>query len=327
MSKPHTDFVTGKSDLTNIKNVTLNCGESTSTLAINKFDINELCDFPAIVLIGKRQCGKSVFIQNIIQCQLENERIDELLVISPNDKEKNFYNKFVTNVQHQLNYEVLQRILDRQREFIKNDVKNKVMIVLDDCLSRGDWANEQSLREILFNGRHHGISYILSLQFPLGMSPELRSSFDYVCMFHDDIISNLKRIYDHYAGMFPLFSVFKETFTQLTGDYSAMIIVKEGKSIYDKIKWFKASQIDVMDQIKCVNVFDDDDDNNEIQKLNETQISNKNNYDVLFETIKCNQLILNLCNARISAEQLDRIINSNAEIAKLCCENYEDCIN
>ena len=83
------------------------------------------------------------------------------------------------------------------------------------------------------------------MQFPLGITPELRNNFDYIFLLADDIISNLKRMYDHYAGVFPTFESFRQIFTQLTEDHGAMVIVNKGakKTIFEKIFWYKAPDL------------------------------------------------------------------------------------
>ena len=53
------------------------------------------------------------------------------------------------------------------------------------------------------NGRHWHILFIITMQYPLGIPPNLRTNIDYVFILRENIVSNRKRIYDNYAGMFP----------------------------------------------------------------------------------------------------------------------------
>jgi hypothetical protein len=81
------------------------------------------------------------------------------------------------------------------------------------------------------------------MQFPLGIKPELRCNFDYIFLLAEDFVSNQKRLYEHYAGMFPNFETFKQVFIQITDDFGSMVIVNRGakKSFVDKVFWFKAN--------------------------------------------------------------------------------------
>ena len=84
------------------------------------------------------------------------------------------------------------------------------------------------------------------MQYPLGITPELRSNFDYVFLLAEDTTSNLKRIYEHYAGMFPDFNSFRQVFRQLTEDFGAMVIKNRGarKLLFDKIAFYKAPNLE-----------------------------------------------------------------------------------
>lgn len=80
------------------------------------------------------------------------------------------------------------------------------------------------------------------MQYPLGITPELRSNFDYIFLLAEDYVSNMKRIYDHYAGMFPDFGSFRQVFRQLTEDFGVMVIKNRGArtNLLDKIAFYKA---------------------------------------------------------------------------------------
>lgn len=80
------------------------------------------------------------------------------------------------------------------------------------------------------------------MQFPLGIAPDLRSQFDYIFLLYNDTINNLKRLYEHYAGVFPTFQSFREIFGQLTDDYGAMVLVNRGndREFSKKVYFYKA---------------------------------------------------------------------------------------
>lgn len=115
------------------------------------------------------------------------------------------------------------------------------MLVIDTFVP--NFAKDKEFAEIMFNGRHYSIGYIMTMQFSLGISPSLRSNFDYVFLFEDENVSNKKRIYEHYAGMFPDFKSFKRVYDVLTRDGGCMVIMNRGlglrKGLCDKIAWYK----------------------------------------------------------------------------------------
>ena len=143
---------------------------------------------------------------------------------------------------------VMEKQRDKRKEGKKIDPRS--MIIMDDCLaSKGSWMRDQPISELLFNGRHFHIMYVLTMQFPLGITPELRCNFDYIFLLAEDSLSNIKRMHDHYAGMFPTLDSFRQIFMQLTENYGCMVINNRGsrKSIFDKIYHYKAPIINDKD--------------------------------------------------------------------------------
>ena len=54
----------------------------------------------------------------------------------------------------------------------------------------------------IYDGRHYKMLFLLTMQYALGVPPNLRTNIDYV-FSRENYVSNRKRLYEHYAGMFP----------------------------------------------------------------------------------------------------------------------------
>jgi hypothetical protein len=142
-------------------------------------------------------------------------------------------------------------------------VDPRAFLIMDDCLaSKGSWMNEPSLMEVFYNGRHYQLLFILTMQFPLGIKPELRCNFDYIFLLAEDFFSNQKRLYDHYAGMFPSFDLFRQVFSQVTDDYGCMVIVNRGvrKDLLEKVLYYKAKNTN-LEKVGCRQFREFHDDN------------------------------------------------------------------
>ena len=227
-------------------------------LQIKEFTLNEMVKDPSIIMIAKRGSGKSWVARAILH---HFRKIPVGIIIAPTDRMNSFYGKFFPNsyIFYEYKTEIIEKILARQIMIIKKAkekkeigqyVNTKAFIIMDDCLGqKKSWANDRPVQELLFNGRHYRIMYILTMQYPLGISPDLRSNFDYIFLLAEDTISNLKRIFDHYAGIFPDFGSFRQVFSQLTDDFGSMVIINRGarKSFLEKVKWYKAPAISVDD--------------------------------------------------------------------------------
>jgi hypothetical protein len=234
---------------------------NNTSLEIEDFKLESFCANPTICMIGKRGTGKSYICRDIIK---HFSFLPGGLVISKTEQMSCFFGDFFldTYIHYEYKSEILENLFSRQKQIIEKckskykegkKVDPRVFLVMDDCLaSKGTWMNDAPILEVFYNGRHFQILFILTMQFPLGIRPELRGNFDYIFLLADDFYSNQKRLYDHYAGMFPSFDIFRQVFIQLTDDYGCMVIANRGskKNIQDKIFHFKASN-EPCKQIGC----------------------------------------------------------------------------
>jgi hypothetical protein len=220
---------------------------------LKKFNIDTILEHSAICCISSRGSGKSFLVREL----LYHNRDMTTVIIAPTDRMNGFYNEFVPSsfIHYEYTSELLSKIFARQMEVIeknkerikkgKKPIDDRLLLVMDDCLaSKGTWMKDQNILELMQNGRHHKVKYILTMQFSLGISPELRSNFDYIFLLGEDFMSNQKRLYEHYAGMFPSFDIFKRVFTKVTSNFGCMVINnrRKGGEIIDKVFWYKANQ-------------------------------------------------------------------------------------
>lgn len=239
----------------NTKNINISSRGKSSDCPIYEFDLNQMVDHAAMVMIAKRGSGKSWVVRAILTHFAR--KIPMGIIISPTDEMNGFYHNFVPDsyIYYEFKAEVVENLLNHQRWIIEKqkerkkkgkETNTKAFIVMDDCLSsKGEWAKDQNVSKLLFDGRHYHITYILTMQFPLGIKPELRLNFDYVFLLADDTVSNQKRIFEHYAGIFPNFESFRQVFKQLTAEFGTMVIVNRGvrDNILEKIYYYKAPDL------------------------------------------------------------------------------------
>ena len=114
---------------------------------------------------------------------------------------------------------------------------------MDDCMaSKKTWVNDELVKTVLMNGRHKKITYVLTMQYPLGVTPELRTNFDIIFMLAVDEIKVIRLLHENFAGIFETLDGFRKVLKELTQDYGAMVLVKRGANaeFADKVKWYKA---------------------------------------------------------------------------------------
>jgi hypothetical protein len=228
------------------------------TLELKKFDMKSISfksnesKGPVIVLIGKRDTGKSFLVRDLLYYQQD---IPIGTVISGTEEGNGFYGKMVPRlfIHNEYNTAIIENILKRQRNVLKQIKKEmetykkttidpRAFVILDDCLYDNTWARDKMMRLLFMNGRHWKIMLIITMQYPLGIPPTLRTNIDYVFILRENYIANRRRIYDNYAGMFPTFESFCQVMDQCTENYECLVINNNVKSnkLQDQVFWYKA---------------------------------------------------------------------------------------
>tara|TARA_B110000285_G_scaffold39126_1_gene42610 strand:- start:631 stop:1470 length:840 start_codon:yes stop_codon:yes gene_type:complete len=229
------------------------------TLELKKFDMKNISfkpnenKGPVIVLIGRRDTGKSFLVRDLLFYQQD---IPLGTVISGTEEGNGFYSTHVPKlfIHNEYNTVIIENVLKRQRQVLKQVKKDmelykkctidpRTFVILDDCLYDASWTRDKMMRLLFMNGRHWKVMLIITMQYPLGVPPNLRTNIDYVFILREPYIANRKRIYENYAGMFPTFESFCQVMDQCTENYECLVINNNSKSnkLQDQIFWYKAS--------------------------------------------------------------------------------------
>jgi hypothetical protein len=226
-------------------------GFGATKLPIKKFNIHEMVEHCTIAMIAKRATGKSFLTREIMY---QKRNIAGAIAISRTEKLNGFYKDFIPDsyIYSEYTSDILTRIYERQARMNEDNKKrvkdgkrakdDSIMLIMDDCMSDKKWVKDPNITELFFNGRHHHLSFILTMQYAVGIPPEMRSNFDYIFLLAEDTINNRKKLYEHYAGMFQTFDIFQQVFSDLTENYGMMVINNRihSKNITDKVFWYKA---------------------------------------------------------------------------------------
>jgi hypothetical protein len=228
------------------------------SLELKKFDMKSISfkanesKGPVIVLIGKRDTGKSFLVRDLLYY---HQDIPIGTVISGTEEGNGFYGKMVPRlfIHNEYNTAIIENILKRQRNVLKQIKKEmesykrttidpRAFVILDDCLYDNTWSRDKMMRLLFMNGRHWKIMLVITMQYPLGIPPTLRTNIDYVFILRENYIANRRRIYDNYAGMFPTFESFCQVMDQCTENYECLVINNNVKSnrLQDQVFWYKA---------------------------------------------------------------------------------------
>ena len=230
----------------------------TSELTLNKFDMKNISfkpnenKGPVVVLIGRRDTGKSYLVRDLL---FYHQDIPIGTVISGTEAGNGFYSNHVPKlfIHDEYNTAIIENILKRQKTVLKqikkeqetykkSNIDPRTFVILDDCLYDSSWTKDKMMRLLFMNGRHWKVMLIITMQYPLGIPPNLRTNIDYVFILREPYIANRRRIWENYAGMFPTFESFTQIMDQCTENYECLVINNNSKSnkLQDQIFWYKA---------------------------------------------------------------------------------------
>tara|TARA_Y100000768_G_scaffold387688_3_gene379826 strand:+ start:939 stop:1778 length:840 start_codon:yes stop_codon:yes gene_type:complete len=228
------------------------------SLELKKFNMRDISfkpnenKGPVVVLIGRRDTGKSFLVRDLL---FYHQDIPIGTVISGTEAGNGFYSSHVPKlfIHDEYNSAIVENILKRQKAVLKQIKKEqearsrstidpRTFCILDDCLYDAGWTKDKMMRLLFMNGRHWKIMLIITMQYPLGIPPNLRTNIDYVFILREPYIANRKRIWENYAGMFPTFESFCQVMDQCTENFECLVINNNAKTnkLTEQIFWYKA---------------------------------------------------------------------------------------
>ena len=228
------------------------------TLELKKFDMRQItfkaneAKGPVVVLIGRRDTGKSYLVRDLL---FYHQDIPIGTVISGTEAGNGFYGVLVPKlfIHEEYNTAIIENILKRQKTVLKqvkkellqykrSNIDPRAFVIMDDCLYDATWSKDKLMRLLFMNGRHWKIMLIITMQYPLGIPPNLRTNIDYVFILREPYLTNRKRIWENYAGMFPTFESFCQVMDQCTENFECLVINNNSKTnkLTDQIFWYKA---------------------------------------------------------------------------------------
>ena len=218
--------------------------------------MNSVPDNTVNVFLGKRNTGKSVLVLDYLY---HHRGFPLGTVISPTDNFNFTYRPHVPSIfiHEKFTAELMAQLLNRQKDICHNckydpaynGVDPRAFVILDDCLADAkEWINDENIKWVFMNGRHAKVTFILTLQYCMGIPPSLRTQIDYIFICKEPKLCNQKRLYEQYAGIFPSFDMFRATLNKCTKNFGCLVIDNSSTSdrLEDQVFWYR-SKIDKPD--------------------------------------------------------------------------------
>ena len=220
-------------------------------IRLKKFDMNWIGENKILIFIGKRNTGKSCLVLDYLYC---HQDIPIATCICPTNDLNGTYTPHIPGIfiHDKFSEDLIEKFVKRQKRIVNlirkdpnyHAVDPRAIIILDDCLYNArNWIYDENISWIFMNGRHAKITLILTMQYALGITPNLRTNVDYVFICREPRLNIQKKLYEHYCGIFPSFDMFRQVLDQCTRDFGCMVIDNSSTSdkIEDQVFTYKAN--------------------------------------------------------------------------------------
>lgn len=204
---------------------------------------------PICILLGARGSGKSVNCLNIIS----ELGLKMMICMSGTEEGNGFYSSHIHPlfVYNKFEPEVLARLVKHQKKValklkeegtdLKHVPDKGVGLIIDDLAYDKTVLKNEYVREIFFNGRHLGITLIMTFQYMMDIPPAFRSNIDYVIVCKENKKDNLDRLYKYFFSVFDKPADFKKVLSQCTVDFGCLVLDNTTRSsnLEDQVFWYK----------------------------------------------------------------------------------------
>jgi len=227
---------------------------AAQSVRLKKFDMKMIPQDAVCIFIGRRRTGKSTLVKDLL---FHHRAMPMGTVISGTEESNAFYSKMIPPIFIHGEYSpaVISNFVKRQQLITKKiqqqeqsgvqqrtKLDPRSFLILDDCLYDDSWIHDKNIRYLFLNGRHQKVFFLITMQYPLGIPPILRTNVDYVFILREPYISNRKRIFDNFGAAFPSFEFFCQIMDQCTENFECLVMNNNTRSnkLEDSIFWYKA---------------------------------------------------------------------------------------
>ena len=211
-------------------------------IQLKKFKPESMADDKVCVFIGKRGTGKSTLVTDILY---NKKHLPDGIVMSATEEGNHHYKQYVPDLFIYGDYdkEAIERVLARQKKLISAKKENVgSFILLDDCMYDRKFMKDSCIRQCFMNGRHWKIFFMLTMQYCMDLTPDLRANVDYVFILRENVLQNREKLYKSFFGVFPTFDMFNQVMNACTENYECLVLDNTSKSnkLEDCVFWYKA---------------------------------------------------------------------------------------
>jgi Poxvirus A32 protein len=214
-------------------------------LNLSKFNLENIPLFTTMVIIGKRNTGKSVLVTDLLH---RFKSMPAIVVMSGTEGGNKHFQNYVPDsfVYNSFSPTAIENIIARQQKLLQQGKSREdvaILVILDDCsYDKKGISADKGLRYMFMNGRHLGITTIITTQYAMDISPGLRYNVDFVFAFKDNTFTNKEKLYRNFFGVMNKAKDFYDVYDKVTVGYDCLVLDNMSRSnkVNEQIFWFRA---------------------------------------------------------------------------------------
>lgn len=193
-------------------------------LRIKRFNSQGIKDNRILLITGKRGTGKTTMVRWLVY-QMRN-RFDLAIAIGGTVASLQMFEEFMPKslVYSLTDISIVEKLVKLAKLAVEHRKPRRILLLLDDFSYRKDLLRQPVFRELFMNGRNFGITLMLSAQYIMDLSPDLRSQIDYVFTFRELIHSNKKRLHEYFYGMIDNYNDFEQILNTFTKNFECLVM-------------------------------------------------------------------------------------------------------
>jgi hypothetical protein len=210
-----------------------------------KWDPSSVQPHRKILFIGRSGGGKSVAMRHVLYHI--REQIDMAVGFTPTEETRLALERFIppSCVHDSLDLGVIERAFTTQKALLERGKERSLALIADDCAFDKQVWRSPTIRSAFMNGRHYRTCLVLSMQYMMDLSPDLRTNVDYVISTAENIHANKRRLWQSFFGVFRTYSEFDQVFSAATQDWSCIVLdqTQPSASVASSVFWWKADPV------------------------------------------------------------------------------------
>jgi hypothetical protein len=185
---------------------------------------------PKILVLGKSGSGKTSLVQDLL---FYIRKIHAGVVVCPTEASLVDYRVMFPEIfiHDRWDSEVIADFLKMQKKIRKTNPRFHQLLMLDDIMyDNKTILKDESTRFIFMNGRNNNISVIVTMQYCMDITPDIRNQIDFVFALRDNVHANREKLWKNFFGIIPTSDAFHQIMSRCTTGYNAIVLDNNARS-------------------------------------------------------------------------------------------------